>query len=398
MIAKRYFFSKHKKSFISIIANISMLGVGIGTMALVIVMAVFNGLEDLNRTIFKSFDPDIKITAKKGKNFLPSQNLIAVLSQIKGVENVSGVIEENALLKYRNAQSVVTVKGVEEDFLKKQLPDSTIINGRLKLEIGMYQYALLGYGVAYSLSASTQDEFTPLEVWYPQKGKNLSSISTENDFIKKQLLPSGIFNIEQNFDANHIYVSLNFAKEIFQYGKKLSSIEIKVKPNADLSQIQSQVKKQMGDNFVVQNEDEQHANLLRAIQIEKLFTFLALAFIIAVASFNIYFSLTMLAIEKKQDIKILYAMGADKSLIQNIFMYEGSIVALIGAATGLVLGITFCWIQQTFGFISMGSSTSILPALPVKMKMWDLIITTILVICITLSASYIPARRAANQI
>ena len=153
----------------------------------------------------------------------------------------------------------------------------------------------------------------------------------------------------------------------------------------------------MGEGFLVQNEDEQHANLLRAIQIEKLFTFLALAFIIAVASFNIYFSLTMLAIEKKQDIQILYAMGSDRTLIQQIFMYEGSIVALIGATTGLILGIAFCWLQQTFGLISMGTASSIFPALPVKMKIEDLAITAILVVCITLLASYIPARRAAMQ-
>lgn len=395
-IAKRYFFSKHKKSFISIIANISMIGVGLGTATLIVVMAVFNGLEDLNRQLFKSIDADIKIVAMKGKNFRLPKNLFQRIESIDGIEALSGVIEENALLRYRNAQTIVTVKGIDEAFLRSQMPDSAMISGSLKLSIGPYNYALLGYGVAYSLSASSQDQFTALEVWYPRKGLAISNLTGQEAFNRKNLLPAGVFSIEQSFDANHIYVPLGFARDVFEYDNKLSSIEIRLEKEANLENIQANLRQLMGSGFDVLSQDQQHASLLKAIKIEKLFVFLTLVFIIAVASFNIYFSLTMLSIEKQQDVKILKAMGANNKMIKRIFIYEGGIVAFIGTSLGLVLGLVVCWLQQSFGLISMGSSMSIFPDLPIKLKTTDVVITIVAVILITTLASYLPAKRAAK--
>lgn len=393
-IAKRYFFSKNKKTFISLIANISMLGVGVGALALVVVMSVFNGLEDLNRQLFKTFDADLKISAAQGKSFEWTPQLQNKLSKVEGVELLTQVIQENALLRYRNAQVVVNIKGVDDSFLKRSRLDSAMINGTFRLHDGQIPYALLGVGVFYTLSASLDDEFTPLEVWYPRNQKNFALLS-EDSFNRMNILPGGIFAIEQQYDEGYAFVPLSFAQELFEYGNRRSAFEIQVKEGANINQVQNRIKDLLDNTLVVQNQDEQHASLLRAIKIEKLFVFLTLSLIIAVASFNIFFSLSMLAIEKRADIKVLYAMGATPSLVKRIFVAEGGIVALLGAVVGLTLGFVVCWLQQTYGFFKMGTVSSLVDAYPVKIEGSDFLMTGVVIIIITVLASYFPAAKAA---
>lgn len=393
-IAKRYFFSKNKKTFISLIANISMLGVGVGALALVVVMSVFNGLEDLNRQLFKTFDADLKISASQGKSFEWTQQLQDKLSQVEGIEVLTQVIQENALLRYRNAQVVVNIKGVDDSFLKRSRLDSAMINGTFRLHDGQIPYALLGVGVFYTLSASLDDEFTPLEVWYPRNQKNFTLLS-EDSFNRMNILPGGIFAIEQQYDEGYAFVPLSFAQELFEYGNRRTAFEIQVKEGANINQVQNRIKDLLGDKLLVQNQDEQHASLLRAIKIEKLFVFLTLSLIIAVASFNIFFSLSMLAIEKQADIKVLYAMGATPSLVKRIFVAEGGIVALLGAVVGLALGFVVCWVQQTYGFFKMGTVSSLVDAYPVKIQATDFVMTGVVIVIITVLASYFPAAKAA---
>lgn len=393
-IAKRYFFSKNKKTFISLIANISMLGVGVGALALVVVMSVFNGLEDLNRQLFKTFDADLKISAAQGKSFEWTPQLQDKLSRVEGVEVLTQVIQENALLRYRNAQVVVNIKGVDDSFLKRSRLDSAMINGKFRLHDGQIPYALLGVGVFYTLSASLDDEFTPLEVWYPRNQKNFNLLS-QDSFNRMNILPGGIFAIEQQYDEGYAFVPLSFAQELFEYGNRRTAFEIQVKEGANINQVQNRIKDLLGDKLLVQNQDEQHASLLRAIKIEKLFVFLTLSLIIAVASFNIFFSLSMLAIEKQADIKVLYAMGATPSLVKRIFVAEGGIVALLGAVVGLALGFVVCWLQQTYGFFKMGTVSSLVDAYPVKIQGTDFLMTGVVIIIITLLASYFPAAKAA---
>lgn len=393
-IAKRYFFSKNKKTFISLIANISMLGVGVGALALVVVMSVFNGLEDLNRQLFKTFDADLKISASQGKSFEWTQQLQDKLSQVEGIEVLTQVIQENALLRYRNAQVVVNIKGVDDSFLKRSRLDSAMINGTFRLHDGQIPYALLGVGVFYTLSASLDDEFTPLEVWYPRNQKNFNLLS-QDSFNRMNILPGGIFAIEQQYDEGYAFVPLSFAQELFEYGNRRTAFEIQVKEGANINQVQNRIKDLLGDKLLVQNQDEQHASLLRAIKIEKLFVFLTLSLIIAVASFNIFFSLSMLAIEKQADIKVLYAMGATPSLVKRIFVAEGGIVALLGAVVGLALGFVVCWLQQTYGFFKMGTVSSLVDAYPVKIQATDFVMTGVVIVIITVLASYFPAAKAA---
>ncbi len=374
-----------------------MLGVCIGTMALVVVLSVFNGLEDFQRKLFKNIDSDLKVSPVKGKNFECPRRLIQQIAQVEGVKNTTEVIQENALLRYNKAQMVVTLKGVDENFLKQERLKSSLVDGELKLGASGVNYAIVGSGVAYLLGIDLDAYFIPIEALYPHNNnsKTIDFYATDA-FNQANLLPGGVFTIEQEYDNSFVFVPLAFAQELFEYGNKRSALEIQVKDKNDLYAVQNRLKALLGDKFLVQNQDEQHASLLKAIKIEKLFVFLTLSFIIGIASFNIFFSLSMLAIEKKQDVKTLYAMGATPAMIRRIFLSEGALVAFIGASIGLLLGFGLCLAQQTYGFVSMGIVGSLVDAYPIKMVVSDFIYTAIVVIIITLLASYFPAQKAAK--
>lgn len=395
LIAKKYFFSKKKKSFINFISIISMLGIGIGTMALVIVLSVFNGLEDLNRKIFKSFDPDIRVSPKNGKSFVLDKAKISQIKALKDVWYVTEVIQDNALVKYENSQMVVTLKGVDDTFQTHGVLKKSLVEGNFVLKKDSVDYAFIGGNVYGALNISLQNIIEPIEIWYP---RNRNSISLNpDDNINRQILNiSGVYSLEQ-FHDDFVYVPLEVAQRLTEYGDKRSAIEVQTKPNADIDKVQEAVKSILGEAFLVQNQDEQNASLFRAIKIEKLFIFVALLFIVGIASFNIFFSLTMLVIDKQQDLKTLFAMGADAGLVKRIFFSEGALVSFIGVIVGLVLGGIICFLQERFGIIKMGMESSIIDAYPVKMQLNDFLLTAISIIIITLLASYLPAKRAAKN-
>lgn len=395
LIAKRYFFSKKKKSFINFISIISMLGIGIGTMSLVIVLSVFNGLEDLNRKIFKSFDADIKISPKSGKSFLLDKTKIAQLKAINDVLYITEVIQDNALVKYQNSQMVVTLKGVDETFQAYSPLKKSLVEGNFVLTKDSVDYAFIGGNVYAALNISLQNIIEPIEIWYPRNRKSIS-LNPEDDINREILNISGVYSLEQLHD-DFVYVPLQVAKQLTEYGEKRSAIEVQTKPNADIAQIQTTIKSILDENFLVQNQDEQNASLFRAIKIEKLFIFIALMFIIGIASFNIFFSLTMLVIDKQQDLNTLFAMGADEGLVKRIFYSEGALVSFIGAIVGLVFGGLICFIQERYGIIKIGIESSFIDAYPVKMQLNDFVWTAISIIFITLMASYLPAKRAAKN-
>ncbi len=394
LIAKRYFFSKKKRSFINFISIISMLGIGVGTMALVIVLSVFNGLEDLNRQIFKSFDPDIKISAIAGKSFELDSVKITKIKQIKEIAFVTEVIQDNALVKYNNSQMVVNLKGVDETFQKYSPLKESLVEGNFVLSKDSTNYAFIGGNVFTALNISLNNIIEPLEIWYPRNKKSIS-LNSQDDINSLIINVSGVYSLEQ-FHDDFVYVPLSFAKELTEYGNKRTAFEIKTKPNANIGKVQDEIRDILGEKYLVQNQDEQNATLYRAIKLEKLFIFVALLFIICIASFNIFFSLTMLVIDKKDDIKTLFAMGADGQLIKKIFFGEGAIISFAGAIVGLIFGGTICYIQERFGLIKMGMQSAIIDAYPVKMQIQDFVLTAIAIIIITLVASYLPAKRAAK--
>ena len=394
-VARRYFTSKKKKSFISLISNISMLGVGVGTMALVIVMSVFNGMGELNRQLFRSFDPDLKVTPAQGKRFTLSSKTLTDLRATEGVKFVTQVVEDNALATYGDRRVVTKIKGVDETFIQRHQLDTAMIEGKFALTTDNEPKAIVGGTVQQLLGISVNNQFTPLELAYPRSDVKTLNLTNADAFNQQIIRVGGVYMLELRFD-DYVIVPLEFATELLGYGNQRSALEIQLQPNAKADQVQTQIQNLLGDKFVVRTRDEQNADLLRAIRIEKLFVTVTLGLIILVAAVNIFFSLSMLVIEKRDDIKMLFAMGATASTIQRIFLLEGSLVAFTGAFIGLILGVIVCWFQQTYGLISMGMVSSVVDAYPVKMEWPDFVITAVTVISITILVSFIPAQRASR--
>ncbi len=377
------------------ISLISMLGVAFGTAALVIVLSVFNGLEDLIKSLYSSFDPEIKVEAAEGKWFERTDELIAKVSQVPGVAVVSEIIEDNALIRYQDAQMVARIKGVSENFLEQQRLDKVVVQGEPNLTKDRINYAILGLGVSHKLSISPKNEFTALQVYYPKNVRG-SSTNLSNLYTHKSILPGGIFAIEKQYDEQYLFVPLEFAVELFDYNQKRTSLEIKTTEEFDMIEVQNALITSLGPEFLVTNKDQQHPSLFKAIKIEKLFSLVTFFFILALASLSIFFTLNMLVIEKQKDISVLMSLGATKGLIRSIFWFEGAIISLMGAAIGLFLGFAVCSIQVNFGIISMGMETSVVNAYPVKMQFLDFLYTAICVIIITFLASYRPALIASR--
>ncbi len=393
-IARRYFSSKKKKSFISLISNMSMLGVGVGTMALVIVMSVFNGMEELNRQLFRSFDPDLKITPTSGKRFVIEPTKLKQLSQLEGIKFVTQMIEDNALASYGGRRVLVKLKGVDETFSQRKQLDTAMIEGKLLLNDGDELKAVVGATVQQILGINTNDIFTPLELAYPRSDTRTLNLNSPDAFNQQIIRVGGVYMLELRFD-DYVIVPLSFASSLLGYGDKRSALEIQLTPQSNPDRIKAVVASLLGEGFRVQTRDEQNADLLRAIRLEKLFVTITLGLIILVAAVNIFFSLSMLVIEKKDDIRMLFAMGATASLVKKIFLFEGALVAFTGAIVGLLMGIIICWLQQTYGFVSMGMISSLVDAYPVKMQWQDFVITAFTVILVTIIVSYVPAKRAS---
>ncbi|MCB2406451.1 ABC transporter permease [Hymenobacter lucidus] len=397
LIARRYFSSKNKRNIISIISNISMVGVAVGTMALIIVLSVFNGLEDLVRTLYGKSDPDLLITAVKGKSFAVDEALMRRIRATVGVGLLTEVIEDNALLQYHDRQMVVKMKGVSENYFAQSDIDSAIVEGDHRLVRAGENYALLGAGVQHELSIALDNRFAPLHLLYPRNtGKKTLSMNPETAFSQETIIAGGVFLIEQHIDDSYIFVPIDFAQKLLNYGNRRTALEVKVGDTHSIDDVKVALQRVLGPGFHIYNSDEQHVSLLKAIKVEKMFVFITFAFILLIASLNIFFSLSMLVLDKKKDVAILMAMGATSRMVRNIFLLEGAIVAQVGAITGLVIGVTICWLQQTFHIVSMGMATSVVDSYPVKMQLSDIVLTGIAIIVITITVSIRPALNASR--
>jgi lipoprotein-releasing system permease protein len=391
-IAKRYFFSKKKRSFINVISMLSMLGVCVGSMSLVIVLSVFNGLEGLNRMIFKAQDPDLKIELIEGKGFKLADEAISKIEKIESVSFVNPVIQDNALARNGDAQMVVTIKGVDQKFEQVSPLVHSVVEGRLMLQQDSIPYAFVGGGVYGMLGLNVQDFLYPLEIWYPRNQK-LNVLNPEDNINTIVVPVSGVFSLEQQFD-DLVFLPIEIVERLTDYQGKRTAIEVYLSDEKVTNKVKSELKDIMGRAFTVKDRDEQNEALFKAIEIEKLFIFISLLLIIGIASFNIFFSLTMLVIDKQDDIQTLSALGARRNLVQRIFFTEGAMIAFIGASIGLVLGAVICWLQMQFGFVTMGMESAIVDAYPVEMKLSDFVYASLGIIIITVIAAFFPARRA----
>ncbi len=389
-IARRYFFSRRKKNFINFLTYISVFIIAICCAALIVVLSVFNGLEELLRSLNNSFDPELKITLVKGKSFEWNEEKRRQLEETPGVEFLTEVIEDYAYIKYRDAEMVVTMKGVSDQFIDEHRIDQAIVQGDLKLTEGEVNYAIVGQGVQYYLSIWPGDDMNALQVHYIKDVKQ-GRLDPSRLYSRKSILPSAVFSIQKYFDENYIFVPVRFAEELLDYENKRTSLEIKLREGTDTEDAQEMISGILGDDFQVLNSEEQHADLYKLLKIEKLFVFISLVLIMGVGSINILFVLSMLAIEKKRDIAVLFSMGATTKTIRRIFLKEGVIISLAGAGIGLVLGALIVILQQEIGLVSMGMETAVQSNYPVKMRAWDFIQIGISIMAITILVSYRPA-------
>ncbi len=373
-----------------------MVGVAISTMALVAVMSVFNGLEDLIRGLFSSFDSELQVTPVAGKSFVATEDWLTAIQEVEGVEVITEVIEDNALLEYRGNQHIARVKGVSDNYFEHERFSKGYFWGDTTLGTGMRPGAILGRGVAFALSVNLDDINSVLNIYYPKAPKSAASLDPNQLYASGQVEPRGFFSIEQGVDNEYILVPIDFFKELLGYGQKRTALELKVSPEYSISTVQKAVQAHLGAEFAVKNADEQHATLIRTVKLEKLFVFLTLTFILALASFNIFFSLSMLAIEKKKDLAVLKSMGAKNSLIRGIFLKQGALIAFSGAILGLILGLLLVGAQAEFGLISLGIASGVVDAYPVRIHWPDLGWISLAVVTITLLASWRPAWIAAQ--
>lgn len=390
-IAKRYLFAKKSRNVINIISAISVVGVSIGTMALIVILSVFNGFDNLVQSLFNSFDPDIKITLKEGKTFSSAAERIQNLKKLKGVLYMSEIIEENALLKYDDRQYIVTVKGVSDEFINMSGIDSMIIDGEFILKENKNNYAVIGQGVALSLSVGL-NFITPINIYVPKRTQKVS-LNPEQAFSRKYIYPSGIFAIQQDFDSRYIIVPIDFARDLLDYSNEVSAIELKLDPVFNKNKIQEEIKKHLGTGYEVKNRFEQQELLYKIMKSEKWAIFLILTFILIIASFNVIGSLTMLIIEKKKDIDTLRSLGTNLSVLRKIFLFEGWMISILGAILGLMTGTIICWIQQHFGLIKIqGSDSFVIDTYPVNIELPDFIYVFLTVLFIGYLAAWYPVR------
>ncbi len=395
-IARRYLFARKNRNAINIISGISMLGVGVGAMALVVILSVFNGFDEVVKSLFNSFDPDIKISAVRGKVFTPDQRMERV-KELPGVLYLSEILEENALLKYGERQHIATIKGADESFIHVTGIDSMIYDGDMLLKDANRSYAVIGQGVAYNLQVGL-NFINPLFVYMPKRIGNINLANPDDAFRRDYLFPSGIFAIEQDYDSRYVIVPIDFMRKLLDYTDEVSYIEVKLNPDFDLKNVQKKINELLGEDFLVQNRAQQNELFYRVMKSEKYAIFLILTFILIIASFNIIGSLSMLIIDKKNDIRSLRNMGASQQLISRIFLMEGWLISIVGSLIGITLGTLISWLQDRFELLKLsGSGTFVIDAYPVKLQLTDVLLVWITVLLIGFLAARYPVRQISKK-
>lgn len=382
-IARRYLFSKKSHNAINVISIISVCGIAIATLAMVCTLSIFNGFTKLVSDSFSIIDPDLLIEPSRGKVFDPNDPKIIQIKGLPEIETASEVIEENALAKYGEKQQPILIKGVSDNFRKIADIDQLMINGTFSLREGDVDFSVAGIGVAANLQLRA-DNITPLELFSPKRDVRINLANPSNAFTHVYSYPAGIFSLRQTeYDENMIIISIALARELFRYDTEISSLSIKLKDSNNTNQAKKKIQNILGSNYTVKDRFEQQSDSFRMVNIEKWVTFLILAFILVIAVFNVVGSLSMLIIDKSNDIQILRNMGSNNKLITRIFMIEGWLISFTGAVAGLISGIILCLLQEHFGLLKLGQSpgTFIIEAYPVAV-LWSDIFFIFFTVCI----------------
>jgi lipoprotein-releasing system permease protein len=394
-IAKRYFSTKKNSNFVHIISWVSLLGVAIGTAALILVLSVFNGFEDLVLKMYNSFDPHLQITATEGKVFHP-EKISAVLVNPE-FESSAYILEEKVLLKYQEKEFIATVKGVSETYQELTNFDSLLVDGEYINSYENNNVAVVGSGVAYHLSIGLGTMFEQLQVFVPNRNSK-TLLNSQTAFKQGSVLPVGIFSIQAELDQEYIITPLAFIQQLADRDNNISAVEIKLKNEDRMIVIQEQLATALGDDFIVKNRFEQQEFLYKILNTEKLAVFLILAFIMIIATFNIIGALSMLMLDKQKDIATFRSLGCTVQDIQSVFFRKSMLTILLGIGIGLFIGLGLAFLQQTFGFIGMGGGSFVINTYPIAIVFTDIILVSFTVFAIGLLASWYPAKVLSGRL
>ena len=370
-----------------------MCGVVVGSIALVCVLSVFNGFQTVVEDLFSNFDAQIKIVASSGKVFQPDSITYALNHE--DIQHTCYVIEDNALLKFGEKQLPVTIKGVPEDYTKVSGIDSILIEGEFSTKEGSFNMAVGGVVLANTLGSGLRF-VQPIWLYAPKRLGNVNPMMVDKAFNREHAFLTGIYMVQQEkYDNNFLIVPLELTRKLYDYTTEVTAVELKLTENANESEVKSYIADQLGPQYKVLDRYEQQEEFFNMLQIEKWVTYLILSFILLIAIFNIVGSLSMLIIEKKEDVKILSSLGAEESLIKNIFLFEGWLISVIGAFIGIIIGVVLCFIQMEFGIIKLASTagTYLVDAYPVNLVFSDVIVIFLTVISMGFFASYIATRK-----
>jgi lipoprotein-releasing system permease protein len=397
LFAWRYFKAKKTTNAINVIAWISIAAIVIGTAALILVLSVFNGFEDLVKSLYSSFYPDVKISPLSGKQITLTQEQLNKLRAVSGVSSISLVAEEKALLQNGEYQSMVYLKGVDENYTSVTTVADHMIKGSFNIGQPNHPLLVLGAGIENAVSVQSDRNLSPLVIYmFKKTGVDLSNPlqSASSDTINT----SGAFVIQQDFDNKYAITNLEFVKQMLgMLPDAYSGAEIKIKPDADEKEVKEAMGSILKNNYLIQTRYEQNRSLYSIMQVEKWVIYGVLSLILVVAAFNMVGALTMLVLEKKQDISVLHALGSSQSFIQKIFLSEGLLLAVIGGGTGMFLALILAFLQTTFKLIPLQGGSFLIDYFPVKLSITDFLLVGLTVIIIALLASWIPARKAALE-
>ena len=371
----------------------------VGSFALVAVLSTFNGFEEVVSKLYNTFESDIRITPVQGKYFVPDGAKMARLKAIKGVWGITPVIEDNAMLYYRDGQNVSSFKAIEPSYLHTTGMDTMVYSGHPMLRDRNVNYALVGAGVAGRLGLRGFDREFPLKLYIPRKGVEFSQNNPEYSMNQMSIVSGGIFSVQQEFDSKYILVPLAFGRELIEDPKSITAIEINIKNDRIIPQVQAEVQRILGADFKVEDRFQQQPLLYKVMRTEKLSVYLVLSFILLIAAFNLIGALLMLAIEKQGDMAVLMSMGAQPVLIRNIILMEGLILSVGGALLGMGLGFIVCWLQMKYGFLKLSEGTTfVINAYPVAFKWMDFVVIFITVLGLGFLASYYPAMTVNKRV
>ena len=389
-IAKRYLFSRKKMHAINIISGISMVGVFIGSAALIVILSVFNGFETVILSFYNNFTPELKIEPKVGKSFNPNTAYFNSLKNDKKVFSYIEVLQEKVLVKYDGRPFIGTIKGVSAQFMKKGNLDSIVQTGSFTLKKDGTNYAVIGSMVQNSLGISVRDQFTPMEIYTPNRSAGIGA-NPLDAFIVQPINVSGVFTLGQQFD-DLVITPIDFARNLLNQPINVTSLELNFNKGTKIADVQEAIQDKIGKDFTIRNRAQQDTELYKTLNYERWFIFMILVFVLIIAIFNIIGSLTMLVMDKRKDIAILTSLGANKQLIQGIFFFEGMMISIIGCLAGIFFGFVFCILQQRFGLVKMGSTKSMIDAYPVTLMAGDFILVFLTVGVIAVIAAGISAR------